>query len=87
MPTEKDLYRVLKDWIEAAAKGEKCDAFRTDFGTLEREVFGTPAERVRNPKALKYDVIRNALVMYSGKEKDRADLAEAQVLFVKIPTP
>ncbi|HLC32309.1 MAG TPA: hypothetical protein VJJ82_00620 [Candidatus Nanoarchaeia archaeon] len=85
-PTEKDIYRILNEWIAAAERGENCKAYRDDFGVLERTIFGKPAERVTNPVAMKYDLTRNAIVRYSGS-KDPEDLAQARELFAQITSP
>lgn len=88
MDSQNEIYHVLKTWIEAAKKRnfDKFSEFRSQFGQLEKKTFGDVSERVRNPVAMKYEIVRNELVRYSG-DKNPKDLELARKDFLKIQNP
>ena len=88
MATQYDLYRVLRDWISDAAIGSFTDFghYQSEFGKLEKDVFGDVSARTKNPVAMKYDTVRNGLVAYS-MTKDDKDLESVKKHFIEIKEP
>ncbi len=88
-----ELYRLTKAWMSVVETEdynnemyETFDGFRSGFGRLEILVFHEVSKRTSNPEAMKYDLVRNLLVNYSGT-KDVDDLESAKEAFSDIPIP
>ena len=88
MINQSEIYRVLLSWIEIARLGDfkKFNELRSRFGQVEIGTFGEVPERIKNPRAMQYDRVRNELVRYSG-DKDPTDLRLAIEDFSRIPKP
>ncbi len=79
MSSESELYTLLSTWLEQAETlpSEEVNRFRAEFGRLEKLVFGSTEEQVKNPTGCLYDLARNNLVQYSGcRDYPRADLPD-----------
>jgi hypothetical protein len=88
MATQYDLYRLLRDWISDVVIGSFTDFphYQSEFGKLEKDVFGDVSVRIKNPLAMKYDSVRNDLITYSMTKEDR-DLELVKKHFIEIKEP
>ena len=88
MATQYDLYRMLKNWISDVVIGSfnEFEHYQSEFGRLEKDVFGDISARCKNPLAMKYDSVRNDLITYSMTKEDR-DLEMVKKHFIDIKEP
>jgi hypothetical protein len=88
MATQYDLYRLLRDWISDAVIGffDDFQHYQSEFGRLEKDVFGDISARCKNPLAMKYDSVRNELVTYSMTKEDKV-LETVKKNFIDIKEP
>tara|TARA_Y100000310_G_C19965841_1_gene483273 strand:+ start:96 stop:386 length:291 start_codon:yes stop_codon:yes gene_type:complete len=94
MKNESEIHNHTRRWIEEvkADSLESFNEFRAQFENLEKEVFGSIPERSKNPVAMQYDGVRNALARHLGYKKGYdgyrpGNLESAIQLFSEIEKP
>ncbi len=87
MSNLSELNNLIKSWIEDYQQSnfDRTGYFRREFERLEKAEFGMVSERIKNPLAMLYNKIRNALIRYSG-DKNPKDLELAVTSFSQIKT-